>query len=115
MVPLLSPGKTWMGAVGALLGSGLGALLWLQMATPRFDSTWEPCGWFWAMLYGMIVGVAGLIGDLCESLVKRDVGCKDSAALFPGFGGLLDLLDSILYAGPVAYLLWQVLPLLRIA
>jgi phosphatidate cytidylyltransferase len=53
----------------------------------------------------------GLIGDLCESLVKRDVEKKDSATLLPGFGGLLDLLDSVLYAGPVAYLLWQVIPL----
>ena len=53
----------------------------------------------------------GLVGDLCESLIKRDVGCKDSAPLLPGFGGLLDLIDSILYAGPVAYVLWRVMPM----
>jgi phosphatidate cytidylyltransferase len=61
--------------------------------------------------YGLIIGLVGLVGDLCESLIKRDVGRKDSAALMPGFGGLLDLLDSILYAGPVAYVLWRTLPL----
>jgi phosphatidate cytidylyltransferase len=63
------------------------------------------------VLYGIIMGLVGLIGDLCESLIKRDVGQKDSAPLFPGFGGLLDLLDSVIYAGPVAYLLWLTLPL----
>ena len=63
------------------------------------------------MLYGVILGVVGLIGDLAESLFKRDVGKKDAAALMPGFGGLLDLLDSILYTGPVAYVLWWLLPL----
>ena len=54
---------------------------------------------------------ARVIGDLAESLIKRDVGQKDSAPLLPGFGGLLDLLDSILFTGPVAYLLWLALPL----
>ena len=63
------------------------------------------------MFYGVVLGVVGLVGDLCESLIKRDMGQKDAAALMPGFGGLLDLLDSILYTGPVAYVLWVVLPL----
>jgi phosphatidate cytidylyltransferase len=111
MAPRLSPGKTWVGAWGALLGSGLGSWAWLQFATPLFDASWEPCSWYWSALYGMIIGVTGLIGDLCESLIKRDMETKDSAPLMPGFGGLLDLLDSILYAGPVAYVLWLVLPL----
>lgn len=111
MAPRLSPGKTWMGAWGALLGSGLGGWAWLQFATPHFGESWTPCAWYWSALYGMIIGVTGLIGDLCESLIKRDTGKKDSSPLMPGFGGLLDLLDSILYAGPVAYVLWLVLPL----
>jgi phosphatidate cytidylyltransferase len=111
MAPHLSPGKTWAGAVGALLGSALGGVLWMEYATPLFHREWNPPEWYWAALYGLVLGVVGLIGDLCESLIKRDVGKKDSASLFPGFGGLLDLMDSVLYAGPVAYILWKALPL----
>jgi phosphatidate cytidylyltransferase len=62
-------------------------------------------------VYGLILGITGLVGDLCESLIKRDVGKKDSSSLLPGFGGLLDLVDSVLYAAPVAYVLWKALPL----
>jgi phosphatidate cytidylyltransferase len=111
MVPILSPGKTWMGAVGAVVGSGFGGWAWLHWGTPLFNADWEPCNSAVAIFYGVTIGVVGLIGDLCESLIKRDVGKKDAAPLLPGFGGLLDLLDSVLYAGPVAYLLWQILPL----
>ena len=111
MAPALSPGKTWMGALGALVGSGFGGWAWLYWGTPLFGSDWTPCHSAVAIAYGVCIGVVGLIGDLCESLIKRDVGKKDAAELMPGFGGLLDLLDSVLYAGPVAYLLWQLLPL----
>ena len=111
MAPHLSPGKTWAGFVGAILGAGGGAVLWLQVATSRFDTAWSAPAWYWCLVFGVTIGLVGLVGDLCESLIKRDVGQKDSAALFPGFGGLLDLLDSILYAGPVAFILWHVLPL----
>jgi phosphatidate cytidylyltransferase len=111
MIPRLSPGKTWMGFWGALLGAALGAWLWLTFAPRLFGETIQPAPAGWALFYGVILGLVGLVGDLCESLIKRDVGQKDSAPLFPGFGGLLDLLDSVLYAGPVAYVLWLILPL----
>ena len=115
MVPHLSPGKTWAGAVGALIGSAVSAIAWLQLATPFFTPAgsprWESPDWLSAAVYGLILGATGLVGDLCESLIKRDVGKKDSARLLPGFGGLLDLMDSVLYAGPVAYVLWKALPL----
>ncbi len=111
MIPRLSPGKTWMGFWGALLGAALGAWLWLTFAPSMFNESLKPAPLGWVILYGVVLGLVGLVGDLCESLIKRDVGQKDSAALFPGFGGLLDLLDSVLYAGPVAYVLWLVLPL----
>jgi phosphatidate cytidylyltransferase len=115
LVPHLSPGKTWAGAVGALLGSAGSAVGWLYFATPLFtphlEKTWTAPHWAVSAVYGLILGVTGLIGDLCESLIKRDVGKKDSAHLLPGFGGLLDLIDSVLYAGPVAYVLWKALPL----
>lgn len=107
MSPHLSPGKTWMGAVGAVLGGVLGAGLWLHLISGWFGFGWQHDRWPFTLLFGAIMGVVGLIGDLCESLLKRDAGVKDSASLMPGFGGLLDLLDSILYAGPVALLLWQ--------
>lgn len=115
LVPLLSPGKTWAGAVGALIGSAATAIAWLHYATPLFTPVgaerWASPDWLSAAVYGLILGVTGLVGDLCESLIKRDVGKKDSARLLPGFGGLLDLMDSILYAAPVAYVLWKALPL----
>lgn len=111
LVPLLSPGKTWMGALGAVLGASLGSWLWLHFGPSLFSNAWAPCDAEWALCYGAIMGVIGLIGDLAESLIKRDVGAKDSSNLVPGFGGLLDLLDSVLYSGPVALVLWHALPL----
>lgn len=111
MAPVLSPGKTWMGAVGALCGSMLGAVLWLQFGIRIFSSEWAPPPTSWSLFYGLILAISGMVGDLCESLIKRDAEKKDAAKLMPGFGGLLDLLDSILFAGPIAYLLWMILPL----
>lgn len=110
MAPHLSPGKTWAGFVGALLGAGLGAWLWLSFGVALFDGVRSPPLMIWSIVYGVVLGLVGLIGDLCESLIKRDMGQKDAAALMPGFGGLLDLLDSILFAGPVAYVMWLWLP-----
>ncbi len=112
MAPTLSPGKTWAGFVGAIVGSAAAAAAWLFFVTPLFgDGSWAGVSPAWAAVYGGLLGLAGLIGDLCESLIKRDVQKKDAAALMPGFGGLLDLLDSVLFAGPVAVLLWWILPL----
>ncbi|MDA1163492.1 MAG: phosphatidate cytidylyltransferase [Planctomycetota bacterium] len=111
LVPTLSPGKTWMGAYGAVLGSSLAVTVWLHFAPGYFFTNGKPCPIIWSLIYGAVIGIVGLVGDLAESLIKRDVGRKDSAVLLPGFGGLLDLLDSVLYAGPVAVLLWKVLPL----
>ena len=110
MAPALSPGKTWAGFAGALIGAGIGGWAWLQFASPWLADA-PPPPWHWAAGYGVVVGFVGLVGDLCESLIKRDMGQKDAAPLMPGFGGVLDLLDSILFAGPVAYLLWLWLPL----
>ncbi len=111
LAPQLSPGKTWAGAVGAVVFGVGGAVAWLRWAPPAFDPTWPPVPWHWAAVYGAVLAVVGLVGDLCESLLKRDAGEKDSAPLLPGLGGLLDLVDSVLLAGPVAVLLWKVLPL----
>ncbi|MFN9718518.1 MAG: phosphatidate cytidylyltransferase, partial [Planctomycetota bacterium] len=67
------------------------------------------------LLYSASFGLIGLVGDLCESLIKRDVQKKDSAALMPGFGGLLDLLDSPLFAGPFALVWWTLWPPVMVA
>lgn len=113
LIPRLSPGKTWEGAAGAVVGAAAGSWLWFGLGAVFFTTSLELTAWYWAVLYGAVLGVVGLVGDLCESFIKRDVGQKDSAPLLPGFGGLLDLLDSIFFAGPAAYLLWVALPLLK--
>ncbi len=111
LAPVLSPGKTWEGVVGAFVGGALCSWLWLTYTTGWFIPGAQPSSTFIALMYGGILSLAGMAGDLCESLLKRDVGRKDSAALLPGFGGILDLVDSVLFAGPVALLAWKVLPL----
>ena len=70
----------------------------------------SPAGWERILAYGLVIAIVGMVGDLCESLIKRDLGKKDSAPLMPGFGGLLDLLDSVIFTGPIAYLLWLAWP-----
>jgi phosphatidate cytidylyltransferase len=95
MAPRLSPGKTWEGALGGLLGGSLIAaagLLWLD-AEPR----WPLIGIL------VVVMVAAQVGDLLESLLKRAAQVKDSGKLVPGHGGLLDRLDAIILAAPVFY------------
>jgi phosphatidate cytidylyltransferase len=108
MTPTLSPGKTWEGAAGAIAFSALAAWLILALWVQRDSrlaagASLSVLAW---LGYGALVGVTGLLGDLAESLLKRDLGRKDSSAWMPGFGGVLDLLDSILFAAPVAYLCW---------
>jgi phosphatidate cytidylyltransferase len=109
MTPRLSPGKTWSGGIGHLVTAGLSAMLWLCWLGPRVSANWSAWNPGPAFVFGVLVGFAGLLGDLAESLIKRDVGVKDAPALLPGFGGLLDLMDSLLLAGPVAYGLWPLL------
>jgi phosphatidate cytidylyltransferase len=112
LAPLISPGKTRAGGVGALVGAALGGWICLSVV-PRSIADAVPAAAQWSLLYGVLIGGLGVVGDLAESLIKRDVGRKDSAPLLPGFGGLLDLLDSVIFVGPAAYLLWLVLPLAR--
>ncbi len=101
MSPVISPGKTIEGAAGGVALACVAAYVTLRsMGTAEATSG---VGW---LIYGGVVGVTGMFGDLAESLVKRDAGRKDSSRWMPGFGGVLDILDSILFAAPVAYLLW---------
>jgi phosphatidate cytidylyltransferase len=97
MAPVLSPKKTWEGAIGGLMLSTLAALL-INEAGPII-----PGGRFSALLFGLVVGGAGMLGDLTESLIKRDCGQKDASQIMPGFGGVLDVVDAILYSAPMSY------------
>lgn len=103
LAPYLSPGKTIEGGVGAILFSLLGAWLTLQFLCAPHAEPAQPFLW---IPYGILVGVAGMLGDLAESLLKRDAGVKDSSTWLPGFGGVLDMADSVLLAAPVALILW---------
>ena len=109
MTPKLSPGKTWSGGVGHVATAGLAAVAWLCWLGPMISTGWLAWNVVSAALFGVIVGFTGLVGDLAESLIKRDVGAKDAPILLPGFGGLLDLMDSLLLAGPVALGMWTLL------
>jgi phosphatidate cytidylyltransferase len=107
MAPLISPGKTIEGAVGALVFSCIGSWLafqWLvPFTTPEVVSQGSWWGW---IVFGLLVGGAGIFGDLAESLLKRDVGVKDSSMWLPGFGGVLDIIDSLLLSSPVVWFCW---------
>lgn len=107
MTPRLSGGKTIEGLFGGLAFACFGAWCafhWLLPAVGGKAATQANYAWG---VYGLIVGLAGVLGDLAESLLKRDLKCKDSSTWMPGFGGVLDVLDSLLFAAPVAYLMWR--------
>ncbi len=97
MTPILSPKKTWEGFTGGLLASVLTAV-GFSFAGPVFAG-----GLAEAIAFGIVVGIAGVLGDLAESLIKRECQAKDAAKSIPGFGGVLDIVDSVLFAAPVVY------------
>ncbi len=99
LAPRISPGKTWEGAIAGVLGSIIISLLF-TLPTPLQ----LPLGYGQAILLGILVSVFGQLGDLAKSLLKRNMGVKDSGNLLPGHGGLLDRMDSVLFAGVVVYL-----------
>ena len=110
LIPSVSPGKTIFGALGGLATTVLVSWLYVRFAlrpvallTMTIPAT---------ILFGALISVAAQVGDLAESLLKREANVKDSSHLIPGHGGLLDRLDSLLFVLPVAYLLfgWLLLP-----
>jgi phosphatidate cytidylyltransferase len=103
LIPWLSPQKTWEGLLCGLTTSALIGLA-CSVIWPHALST---LSWPKALLFGAIIGAVGQGGDLLESLMKRDAQVKDSGNIIPGFGGLLDVIDSPLLAAPAAYLLFS--------
>lgn len=101
--PDLSPGKTKEGLIAGILGSVF--LAWL-LHLP-FLNVLDPSiiGLKGTILFGVLIGFSGVLGDLSESLLKRSAGVKDASHVVPGYGGVLDVIDSLTVAGPVAYFL----------
>jgi phosphatidate cytidylyltransferase len=96
MTPVVSPGKTWEGfAVGAV--AGVFTTFLALYKEDLFDDTWR------SLVLGAVIVAAGTLGDLFESLIKRDLGTKDTGRILLGHGGMLDRIDSLLFAAPAAY------------
>jgi phosphatidate cytidylyltransferase len=120
MAPSLSPGKSWEGAIASVIGSvaiaaalfGLATVMqepsnsavlsWLQRVLPSAVLSYPDEIWYWLGL-AAVINVAGQVGDLAESALKRSAGVKDSGNLLPGHGGVLDRIDALLLAGPVLW------------
>jgi phosphatidate cytidylyltransferase len=100
MIPRISPNKTWEGFGGAIFLSTAASLIFVQI----FGDRMFRMNWLHAIVLGVLLSSTAVIGDLIESLFKREAGVKDSGKFFPGIGGLLDLLDSLLFNAPIMYL-----------
>jgi phosphatidate cytidylyltransferase len=101
MAPTVSPKKSWEGLVGSLIATAAGGSVLIALTLHR--------PWWDGAVFGLAVSAAAVLGDLAESLLKRDLGVKDMSNLLPGHGGLMDRLDSILFAAPTAYVLLSLL------
>lgn len=97
LIPRVSPNKSWEGAIFGLLFAVIAMVIFKVIGLDFLS-------WFDVITIGLIVGIIGQIGDLIESLFKRDAGVKDSSALIPGHGGIFDRFDSLLYTAPAVFL-----------
>jgi len=102
LAPLISPGKTWEGAAASVITAMVFGLAFLPVAIPG-TSAMQAGG------ISLLANIAGQLGDLAESAIKRSVGVKDSGTLLPGHGGMLDRVDSSLFSLPVVYMVVSVL------
>lgn len=103
MIPRISPGKTWEGFVGALLTSLLISIGLTKLMGGRVPAI----SFVDSVVLGLLIPLVSVVGDLAESVVKRDASIKDSGHTIPGIGGALDLIDSILFSAPVLYFYLQ--------
>ena len=107
MTPKLSPKKTWEGACGGVLFAiGLTFLVRSIELAVMGTQTLKSLGI--AVFFAILVSISGQLGDLAESLIKREARTKDASSSIPGFGGVLDLLDSLLLAAPVGWAILQI-------
>jgi phosphatidate cytidylyltransferase len=104
LLPSVSPAKTVEGAVSGLFGSMGGAVLLSSFVLPALGGT-LPLSALAAALLGLLVGIVAQLGDLVESLLKREAGVKDSGRILPGHGGVLDRFDAVLFTLPLTYAL----------
>jgi phosphatidate cytidylyltransferase len=107
LMPSVSPGKTWAGAYGALgttIVSTWAIVEFVLVPFANLGMTWKG-----VIIFGVAMSVAAQVGDLVESMLKREAGVKDSSALIPGHGGVLDRIDSLLFTVPIAYVLLDLL------
>ncbi|HKV84818.1 MAG TPA: CDP-archaeol synthase [Ktedonobacterales bacterium] len=100
--PVISPGKTWEGFYGGLFFTICAALVFLLLV-PHIFGVPLHIAWYHAVILGALVAIAATIGDLAESLLKRSTGVKDSGAIVPGHGGILDRMDSLLFVVLVVF------------
>lgn len=105
VAPVLSPNKTWAGTIGGFLAAVIAAVVLGRWALPRVGLQMSLAE---LLTVGGLVGVVAQVGDIAESLLKREVGVKDSSALIPGHGGVLDRLDSLYFVIPVTAALFKV-------
>jgi len=104
LAPRISPHKTWEGAVGGAIGAVAVSLLFIIPSPLQLPITyWQ------AIIIGLVVSILGQFGDLAKSILKRNVGVKESGNLLPGHGGILDRTDSIVFAGVVVYYAFLIL------
>jgi phosphatidate cytidylyltransferase len=104
LAPSISPNKTWEGLVGATVATFV--VLELIVGGLKWAHPWTAGRAFWL---AAVISVAAPLGDLCESMIKRDLGVKDMGSLIPGHGGVLDRIDALLFVVPAAYYLLRVL------
>jgi phosphatidate cytidylyltransferase len=100
MIPRISPGKTWEGFGGAIFLSTVSSLVFVHFLGDKMVGM----NWMHAVILGIVLSSTAVVGDLIESLFKREADVKDSGNFFPGIGGILDLLDSLLFNAPIMYL-----------
>jgi phosphatidate cytidylyltransferase len=105
LIPSVSPGKTIEGAVGGLLASMLVALVYTRYVLHPAAHLAFRASPYGVLAFGALVSIAAQVGDLAESLLKREGGVKDSSHLIPGHGGILDRFDSLLFVMPVSFVL----------